>query len=68
MRLTVPIQVKISFLRMIKIVLSLVYAHLFTCLVSHNKQSDFHFDEDNLIFFFHIGLYRRPVIYTETKF
>ena len=57
MRLTVPIQVKISCLRMIKIVLSLVYAHLFTCLVSHNKQSDFHFDKDNLKFIFFISVY-----------
>ena len=34
-------------LRMIEIVLSLIYAQLFLCLVSHNKQSDFHFDKNN---------------------
>lgn len=57
-RSTVPIQVKISYLRMIKIVLSLIYAHLLWCLVSHNKQSDFHFDKDNLKIYFYIGLNR----------
>ena len=54
---TVPIQVKISYLRIIKIVLSLSYAQLFLCLVSHNKKSDFHFNKTNL-FIFYIGLYR----------
>ena len=44
---TVPIQVKISCSRMKKILLSLIYAHLFLCLVIHYKQSDNHFDIDN---------------------
>ena len=34
---TIPIQVKISWLKMIKTVLTLIYSQLFCCLVSHNK-------------------------------
>ena len=34
---TIPIQVKVSFLKMVKIVLTLIYSQLFCCLVSHNK-------------------------------
>ena len=57
LRSTVP---KISCLRMTKIVLSLIYAHLFLCLVSHNKQSDFQFDQDNIFkIVFFISVYTR---------
>ena len=34
---TIPIQVKVSFLKMVKIVLTLIFSRLFCCLVSHNK-------------------------------
>ena len=40
---TIPIQVKIYCLKMIKTVLTLIYAQLFCCLVSHNKYSDIYF-------------------------
>ena len=42
---TIPIQVKISFLEMIKTVLTLIYSQLICCLVSHNKYSDIYFDK-----------------------
>ena len=34
---TIPLQVKISSLKMITIVLTLIYSQLCCCLVSHNK-------------------------------
>ena len=45
---TIPIQVKISCLKMIKTVHTLIYSQLFCCLVSHNKYSDIYFDEKRL--------------------
>ena len=33
------------------------FINLFLCLVSHNEQSDFHFDKNNIKFTFYIGLY-----------
>ena len=41
-----------------QIVLSLIYSQLFRCLVSHNKQSDFHFDKNSFKFIFISVLYR----------
>ena len=55
---TIPIQVKISCLKMIKIVLTLIYSQLFCCLVSHNKSYDFYFDKTAFIFIFISVLYR----------
>ena len=42
---TIPIQVKISCLKMIKTVLTLIHSQLFCCLVSHDKYSHIYFDE-----------------------
>ena len=36
---------KISCLKMIKTVLTLIYSQLFCCLVSNNKYSDIYFDK-----------------------
>ena len=44
-QLTIPIQVKVSCFIMIKQVLSFIHAHLFWCMVSHNKHPDFQFDK-----------------------
>ena len=57
---TLPIQVKISCLKMVKTVLTLIlYSELFCCLVSHNKYSDIYFDKKTALNSF---LYR---FYTE---
>ena len=45
---TIPIQVKIFCLKMIKTVLTLIYSQLFCCLVSHTKYSDIYFDKKQL--------------------
>ena len=58
-QLTIPIQVKISCLRMIKTVLTLIYPQLFCCLASLNKYSDIYFDKKTALNSF---LYR---FYTE---
>ena len=52
---TIPIQVKLSCLKLIKTVLTLIYSQLFCFLVSHNKYSDIYFDKKTALNSFYIG-------------
>ena len=58
---TIPIHVKISCLKMIKTVLTLIYSQLFCCLISHNKYYNIYFDKNSFKFIFISVLYRMVI-------